>query len=140
MSWKVSIYSELPDEARAIRKAVFVEEQGFQEEFDEIDNTEAAHLVGFVENEPVCTCRFFRDTDEESTFIIGRVAVMKTHRGQQLGAKILLAAEDFIRVMGGIKTKLAAQVQAKGFYETLGYTAAGEVFDEEGCPHVWMYK
>ena len=97
-------------------------------------------MVGVIENEPVCTCRFFRDKDEASTFIIGRVAVMKTHRGQQLGAKILLAAEDFIRVMGGIKTKLAAQVQAKGFYETLGYTAAGEVFDEEGCPHVWMYK
>ncbi|MBE6080163.1 MAG: GNAT family N-acetyltransferase [Veillonella sp.] len=140
MTWKVEIYSELPAEARAIRQAVFVEEQGFQEEFDEIDNTEAAHLVGFVENEPVCTCRFFRDKEDEATFIIGRVAVMKTHRGQQLGAKILLAAEDFIRVMGGQKTKLAAQVRAKGFYETLGYTAAGEEFDEEGCPHVWMYK
>ena len=45
---EVSIYSELPDEARAIRQAVFVEEQGFQEEFDDIDNTEAAHLVGLL--------------------------------------------------------------------------------------------
>ena len=140
MTWKVEIYSELPDEAKAIRQAVFVEEQGFQEEFDELDNTEGAHLVGFVEGEPVCTCRFFRAKDEASTFIIGRVAVMKDRRGQQLGAKILLAAEDFIRVMGGVKTKLAAQVQAKGFYENLGYTAEGKVFDEEGCPHVWMSK
>ena len=74
MTWKVEIYSELPDEAKAIRQAVFVEEQGFQEEFDELDNTEAAHLVGFVEGEPVCTCRFFRAKDEASTFIIGRVA------------------------------------------------------------------
>ena len=41
MTWKVEIYSELPDEAKAIRQAVFVEEQGFQEEFDELDNTEA---------------------------------------------------------------------------------------------------
>jgi len=87
MTWKVEIYSELPDEAKAIRQAVFVEEQGFQEEFDELDNTEAAHLVGFVEGEPVCTCRFFRAKDEASTFIIGRVAVMKDRRGQQLGAK-----------------------------------------------------
>lgn len=140
MTWKVSIYSELPDAARSIRQAVFVEEQGFQEEFDELDNTEAAHLVGFVEGEPVCTCRFFRDKDDAGTFIIGRVAVLKSHRGQQLGAKILLAAEDFIRVMGGQKTKLAAQVQAKGFYENFGYTVAGEEFDEEGCPHIWMSK
>ncbi|WP_251443264.1 GNAT family N-acetyltransferase [Veillonella intestinalis] len=139
MDWSVKIYSELPEEARTIRQVVFVEEQGFEEEFDAID-AEAAHLVGFVAGEPVCTCRFFRETEGSSVFIIGRVAVLKSQRGKQLGANILLAAEDFIRVMGGERKKLAAQVRAKGFYESLGYVAEGDVFDEEGCPHVWMVK
>ncbi|KAF1683105.1 GNAT family N-acetyltransferase [Veillonella sp. R32] len=139
MSWSVEIYSELPETARAIRQAVFVEEQGFEDEFDAID-AEAAHLVGFVDGKPVCTCRFFRETENSPVFIIGRVAVNKDYRGQQLGSKLLLAAEDFIRVMGGLKNKLAAQVRAKGFYESLGYTAEGAEFDEEGCPHVWMVK
>ncbi|SUP44384.1 GNAT family N-acetyltransferase [Veillonella criceti] len=139
MKWSVEIYSELPETAREIRQVVFVEEQGFEEEFDAVDAT-AAHLVGFVDDEAVCTCRFFRETENSSVFIIGRVAVLKTHRGQQLGSKLILAAEDFIRVMGGVKNKLAAQVRAKGFYESLGYQAEGEEFDEEGCPHVWMTK
>lgn len=139
MKWSVEIYSELPKMARDIRQAVFVDEQGFEEEFDSID-AEAAHLVGYVDGKPVCTCRFFRETEHTSVFIIGRVAVSKEYRGQQLGSKLILAAEDFIRVMGGVKSKLAAQVRAKGFYESLGYTAEGDEFDEEGCPHVWMIK
>lgn len=118
---------------------MFVEEQGFKGEFDAID-AQAAHLVGFIDSKPVCTCRFFRETDHSEIFIIGRVAVAKEYRGQQLGAKIVLAAEDFIRVMGGVQCKLAAQVSVKGFYESLGYKTEGVVFADEGCPHVWMIK
>ena len=35
---------------------------------------------------------------------------------------------------------LAAQLQARGFYEKQGYAAFGDVFYEEHCPHVWMCK
>ena len=34
---EIRIYDELPEEASRIRRVVFVEEQGFMEEFDEID-------------------------------------------------------------------------------------------------------
>ena len=33
---------------------------------------------------------------------------------------------------------LSAQTQALGFYERLGYTAYGPVFDDAGLPHRWM--
>ena len=36
--------------------------------------------------------------------------------------------------------RLAAQVQAKGFYEKAGYSADGEEFLEEHCPHIRMCK
>ena len=56
---KVFVYEEFPDCAKEIRETVFVNEQGFHNEFDEIDNT-AAHLVLFDENEvPIATCRVF---------------------------------------------------------------------------------
>ncbi len=42
--WSVIAYDELPPEAVAIRTAVFMEEQGFQDEFDAIDD-DAAHLA-----------------------------------------------------------------------------------------------
>ena len=37
---KIAIYESLPDEARQIRQTVFVEEQGFCEEFDRTDDEE----------------------------------------------------------------------------------------------------
>lgn len=48
-----------PD-ARAIRQSVFVEEQGFEYEFDDIDET-ALHLVLYDENDnPCATGRLLR--------------------------------------------------------------------------------
>lgn len=43
---EIKIYNQLPDEAKEIRLEVFVKEQGFEEEFDDIDET-AAHIVLF---------------------------------------------------------------------------------------------
>ena len=43
---EIRYYDNLPEEAKTIRRAVFMEEQGFQEEFDEIDG-QAGHLVMF---------------------------------------------------------------------------------------------
>ena len=33
----IKIYEEIPQEAKTIREAVFMKEQGFKDEFDEID-------------------------------------------------------------------------------------------------------
>ena len=44
---KFRIYTAgLPEEAKKIRLEVFVKEQGFEEEFDSVDDT-AAHIVLF---------------------------------------------------------------------------------------------
>ena len=34
----IKIYDEIPQEAKAIRKSVFMKEQGFKDEFDETDH------------------------------------------------------------------------------------------------------
>ena len=47
----IKIYDTLPEEAVRIREVVFVEEQGFQDEFDEIDSY-AKHLVLFDGEKP----------------------------------------------------------------------------------------
>ena len=39
---ETKIYNQLPDEAKEIRLEVFVKEQGFEEEFDDIDETAAS--------------------------------------------------------------------------------------------------
>ena len=91
---KIKIYDFLPREAMEIREKVFVEEQGFLEEFDEIDSY-AAHLVLFDQDEPIAACRFFQEKEKQD-YIVGRIAVIKEYRGQKIGVKVLRAAEEEI--------------------------------------------
>ena len=52
------VYDTLPEEAAMIRRAVFMDEQGFVQEFDETDHL-ARHIVLFDGETPVAVCRFF---------------------------------------------------------------------------------
>ena len=130
---QIKRYNHLSDEAKAIREAVFVQEQGFQAEFDEIDGI-AAHLVLFERDTPIGVCRFF-PAEENDCCIVGRIAVLQSCRGKQYGAAILKAAEQEIARQGKKRVKLAAQCRVQPFYEKSGYRAQGEIFYDEGCPH-----
>ena len=53
------IYEGIPNYAKEVRQKVFVDEQGFHNEFDDIDET-ATHIVMFDEDKiPIATCRIF---------------------------------------------------------------------------------
>ena len=65
---------------------------------------------------------------------------MKDYRGKGLGSEIVAAAENEIKKIGGKYATLGAQLRAKGFYEKIGYTAYGEEYYEEYCPHINMKK
>ena len=130
---ETKIYNQLPDEAKEIRLEVFVKEQGFEEEFDDIDET-AAHIVLFDGTHPVGVCRIF--TDPWS----GRIMIGRAFRGRGLGADIIKAAEKYAAESGINKIWIHSQEQAAGFYSTLGYKDIGIHDVEEGCPHILMKK
>lgn len=88
---------------------------------------------------PVATCRFFQE-GEGRHYVIGRIAVMKQYRGQNIGADILKIAEEKIYELKGTHISLHAQLRAKGFYEKQGYMPYGEIDFDEDCPHIWMRK
>lgn len=131
------LFDFIPEEAREIRKAVFVEEQGFADEFDDTDCA-AYHMVAFVDGEAAATCRFFRSSETEYT--VGRIAVLKQYRSKHLGSRLLAAAEKAMLEKGGSSVSLHSQLRAKGFYEKAGYSPSAEADEEQGCPHVWMRK
>lgn len=135
---EITIYNSLPECARAIRQAVFVEEQGFQEEFDETDAV-AVHLMAFDGERPAGTCRVFRD-GQMGSYILGRLAVVKEYRGKGLGSRMLQVAEEYVREQGGEQLALHAQCQAAAFYEKQGFAQSGGIEEEQGCPHIWMKK
>lgn len=130
-------YNTLPDEARLIRTEVFVEEQGFREEFDSKDK-ECIHLVLFEDNIPAATGRIYRDSGK--TYIAGRIAVRKSHRGKNLGSEVMRLLEEKARELGAEVLAVSAQCRAKGFYEKMGYTESGEIYLDEYCEHIHMGK
>lgn len=136
---KISIYEKgLPDCAKIIRQVVFEEEQGFVDEFDDTDDI-ATHFVMFDDERPVATCRVFRDK-EKNSYILGRLAVIKEYRHQNIGSLMMQEAEKYVCNIGGKTIFLHAQCQASDFYKKQGFAVFGDIDDEQGCPHVWMKK
>jgi predicted GNAT family N-acyltransferase len=126
--------------AFAVRRAVFIEEQGVSEagELDEHDAV-ATHLVAEVDGRAVGTLRW-RPIDDGAVVKIERVAVLAEARGQRVGEammRYLLARLDGERVG---ETVLHAQLRVADFYRRLGYAAEGEPFDDEGIPHIAMRR
>ena len=136
MHFKVS--ASLPEDAAAIREEVFVREQGFSDEFDEIDES-ASHIVAYEGDAALAVCRFFW-SEERRAYVIRRLAVRRKFRGRAIGSAVLHAAEDAIAEMGGRRVSLGAQTHAGSFCEAQGYTAVGEEYMDEHCLHIWMCK
>lgn len=122
----------------AIRHAVFVVEQGVDArlERDACDAT-ALHFLAVCGHVPVGTARVVMMSDRTSAKI-GRVAVLDAARGQGIGAALMRAIIEHASLGGIASFELHAQIQARTFYEQLGFSVEGEPFEEAGLPHVAM--
>ena len=136
---EIVLYKGISDCAKEIRQNVFVNEQGFHNEFDDIDKI-ATHFVMFNDAKiPIATCRVFWDT-AMNMYVLGRLAVIKEYRGKNIGSVMLKEAEKHIQKIGGKGIALHAQCSVTKFYQKLGFTEFGDTDDDEGCPHIWMKK
>ena len=133
------------ERARAVRRAVFIEEQNVPPalEIDEHDGDPAKvktarHVLGEVEGRAVATGRLILHPDENRNGHIGRVAVLAEERGRGYGSSLMEALHTLARERGLAGITLASQLHAIGFYEKLGYVAKGGVFLEAGIEHRWM--
>lgn len=130
-------FDKLPDEARYIRETVFVKEQGFNEEFDTTDHY-AKHIIIYDDDKAVAVGRYF--TEDNLSYHIGRVAILKEYRGKGYGKRIMELIENEIEKDGGTKIELSAQYHAKDFYKKCGYTEVGDIYLDEHCEHILMIK
>lgn len=130
------MYEDLCEDAKAIRQQVFVEEQGFQNEFDEID-ARARHVVLYEDGRPAATGRWYVEGEQ---VVIGRVAVLPAFRRLHLGAQVVCRLEEDAAAAGYTVITLSAQCRVQGFYEKQGYQAVGEIYMDEFCPHIRMEK
>lgn len=131
-------YHDLPMEAKIIRQEVFVEEQGFQEEFED-DESIYIHLVLFLDDKPISTARI-KKLDPER-YQLQRMAVLKPFRGLKIGTYTLKFCQTKIKTLGGREIVLEAQLDKSGFYAKNGFKPIdGEIVYDQDYPHIWMRK
>jgi predicted GNAT family N-acyltransferase len=125
-------------EALELRRRVFSEEQGIRREADEDGRDHRAlHVIAFEDGALLGTCRMIVSGD---VAMLGRLAVGRPDRRRGVGRAVLAAAERSARDAGARRMALHAQLPVRTFYEKSGYSAYGEVFEEEGIDHVAMEK
>ncbi|MBV8379233.1 MAG: GNAT family N-acetyltransferase [Paucibacter sp.] len=137
---RVGRWAELGTDARAIREAVFVQEQRIpiELEWDEAD-AHCLHAVAFdAGGRAIATGRLLEHVPGVAK--IGRMAVLREARGLGAGRVVLDALMQGARGLGYQEALLHAQLSAKGFYLRAGFEARGAEFDEAGIRHVEMIK
>lgn len=132
-------------DARIVRTRVFMEEQGFANEFDSLDEHPATlHVTLYDAEGALAGCaRTFPDPehpDEPDRWVFGRLAVLPEARGGGLGAALLAETERLAREAGATEMHLHAQCRATPFYERRGYEQYGPVELDEHVEHIWMRK
>ncbi|MEM1317516.1 MAG: GNAT family N-acetyltransferase [Pseudomonadota bacterium] len=105
-------------------------------EIDEHDSNDAYHFVGWLEDEPVAAARIVIFPDYGK---LQRIVLLKEHRGRGLGKLMLRDLIAYARQLApNLPVALDAQVQARELYESHGFVAQGDVFDDAGIDHIHM--
>ncbi len=128
VDWKAA-----QQDLKAIRQAVFIDEQGVPKhlEWDGQDEACTQFLVS-VDTQAVATARLTPAGQ------IGRMAVLEPYRGQGIGSRLLIAVIDHARQQGHQRIFLHAQVNVIGFYQRHGFTVEGNTFMDAGIEHQTM--
>lgn len=130
------------EQARAIREAVFIDEQDCppEEEWDGHDDA-SRHLLGLVDETAVATARWRATTHgDEIVAKLERFAVLNSHRGRGYGTCLVRRTMEDARRAGFNTFLVHAQAHLQDWYEDLGFRSTGRTFDEAGIPHVEMIR
>jgi predicted GNAT family N-acyltransferase len=123
------------EQAWAIRRLVFIDEQHVPEEIElDADDAVAFHALATAGSAGAIGCGRYV-AHETGEVKIGRMAVLPEFRGRGVGREILRFLMDAARTHGFHRAILHAQLSAEGFYLRQGYQPVGEAFEEAGIAH-----
>lgn len=124
-----------------LRSDVFVVEQNCP--YLDLDNKDQKgfHLLYYVDNELAGVTRLLPKGVSYDEVSIGRVVIAKSHRGLGLGVKLMEASiEGCEKKFGKGPIRISAQYHLSKFYQSLGFVEQGEVYNEDGIPHIGMLR
>jgi ElaA protein len=144
--WKCKPFDALsPHELYAIirlRNEVFVVEQNCV--FQDADNKDQKcfHLYGYIDNNIAAYARLVPAGISYSDNIsIGRVITSPMYRRNGVGKALMQQAiQQCYDLFKKQPIKIGAQLYLKHFYESFGFVQSGDVYDEDGIPHIEMIK
>ena len=118
-------------ELRAVRTAVFIQEQGIPQELEWDDSdAQCIHMLALsAHGDAIGSGRLLPDGH------IGRMAVLKAWRGKGVGTTLLRALIAAATEQGHAIAELSAQTHAIGFYSRFGFEEMGAEYLEVDIPH-----
>lgn len=122
-----------------LRNEVFVVEQ--QCIFQDADNKDlyCHHLMVYEDKTLVAYARLVPPGLSYDEMSIGRVVTSKLVRGKGAGRYLMKYAVEWCRrLFGEGPIRIGAQNYLRKFYTDVGFTATGEIYDEDGIDHIQM--
>lgn len=124
-----------------LRSEIFVVEQNCVYQDLDFKDQQALHLLGLKNNKIIGYTRIFKPGDYFDNASIGRVVIDKSERKYGYGHLLMEASIKVIyKNFKTNKITISAQLYLKNFYETHGFIKLGEVYLEDGIPHIKMIK
>jgi putative N-acetyltransferase (TIGR04045 family) len=125
----------------AIRRAVFVDEQGIFTESDRDerdDDRRTIHLIGLADDKACGAVRLYPLDDAATVWQGDRLAVLRGERTHGLGAPLVRLAVATAGDLGGVVMHAHIQVPNVRFFESLGWHRSGDEEIYVGVTHVPM--
>ena len=136
----------------SLRQAVFVVEQDCPYlDADALDLC-SWHLIGWSGSGDLVSdsrgdlgraaVAYLRVVDADAKYeecSIGRLLIRSSHRGVGLGHRLMKEVMRLItEAYPGQPIRISAQEHLQGFYHGYGFVQVGDVYDEDGIPHIEM--
>ncbi len=156
----ISFKTDCFEDAKMVRERVFMDEQGFENEFEALDeDPTCVHVTAYEDDACIGCARMFpadaegqvfelvldedeaaNDADAPIRWIFGRLAVLPEARKGGIGSSILEECERVAKERGVDEMHLHAQCAVTPFYAKAGYEPYGPIELDEGVEHRWMRK
>lgn len=145
INWECKAFNELSlNELYHIinlRIVVFVVEQNCPYVDTDFKDQDAWHLCGYDTNgDLVAYTRILpKGISYENYISIGRVITAEKIRGKGFGRELMNVSINKTReLLGKHPIKISAQDHLRKYYGSLGFVPVGDIYDEDGIPHIGM--
>jgi ElaA protein len=124
-----------------LRNEVFVVEQNCPYQDADNKDPKCHHLMLLQNDELMAYARLVPPGLSYAQMSIGRVVSSPKARGTGAGRTLMnTAIEQCLQIFGEGSIKIGAQAYLIKFYGSLGFNPIGEIYDEDGIPHIHMLR